>query len=77
MATKKVETTNAAEHAAEKKAMAAESEYTAAELAEAAQTVFGIMPECVSAALKCAGVNKATLANAKEIVKKFMNKEVR
>ena len=71
MATKKTETT---EVATEKKS---ESMYTVAELATAAHSVFGVMPECVTAALMCAGKDKATISEAKKIIKNFMDKEVK
>lgn len=71
MATKKTETT---EVATEKKV---ESMYTAAELAAAAQSVFGVMPECVTAALARAGREKTTISEAKKIIKNFMDKEVK
>jgi len=56
-----------------------EAEYTAKELAEAAETVIGkgTMPECVIAAFRVAGVEKATKTDAKKIVTKFMTKEVK
>ena len=56
-----------------------EAEYTADELAKAAEPVFGkgIMPECVIAAFRVAGVKKATKTEAKKIINKFMTKEVK
>lgn len=50
--------------------------YTAAELARASRNVFGASPDIVTAALRLAGVNSATVAEAEEIVKKYANKEV-
>lgn len=50
--------------------------YTAAELAGAAQKRFQTNPECVAAALKCAGKDRATIAEAGAIVKAFLQKEV-
>lgn len=73
MATKKTETATAEEAVQPVN----ESVYTAAELAAAAQSVFKVMPECVTAALMRAGKDKATISEAKEIVKKFMEKEVK
>ncbi|MDD3229168.1 MAG: hypothetical protein PHE09_08105 [Oscillospiraceae bacterium] len=56
-----------------------EAEYTVKELAEAAEAVIGkgTMPECVIAAFRVAGVEKATKTDAKKIVTKFMTKEVK
>lgn len=52
-------------------------EYTVAELAAGAKTVFpGISPDCVTAALRMAGVTKTTKEKAKEIVEKFVNEPV-
>jgi len=62
-----------------KKISAIETEYTAAEFAAASKNIFGkeVMPECVIAAFRIAGVSKATKTKAKEIVLQFMKKEVR
>ncbi len=38
--------------------------------------VFGVRQECVEAALKAAGKTKCTVTEAKEIVEKFMKREV-
>lgn len=56
-----------------------EPEYTAEELAAASEKVFGkkVMPECVIAAFRVAGVEKATKTQAAKIVKDFMTKEVK
>ncbi len=56
-----------------------EPEYTAEELAAASEKVFGkkVMPECVIAAFRVAGVTKATKTQAAKIVKDFMTKEVK
>jgi len=56
-----------------------EPEYTAEELAAASEKVFGkkVLPECVIAAFRVAGVKKATKAEAAKIVKDFMTKEVK
>jgi phage-related baseplate assembly protein len=56
-----------------------EAEYTVEELAAASEAVIGkgIMPECVIAAFRVAGVEKATKTEAKKIVTKFMTKEVK
>ena len=55
----------------------AEPEYTVAELAANSKAVFGAMPECVIAAFRVAGVEKATKTKANDIVTKFMTKEVK
>jgi phage-related baseplate assembly protein len=56
-----------------------ETEYTVEELAAAVETVIGkgIMPECVIAAFRVAGVEKATKTEAKKIVTKYLTKEVK
>jgi len=56
-----------------------EPEYTAEELAAASEKVFGkkVMPECVIAAFRVAGITKATKTQAAKIVKDFMTKEVK
>jgi len=43
-----------------KTAPEAEPEYTVAELAQHSKAVFGVMPECVIAAFRVAGLEKAT-----------------
>lgn len=53
-----------------------ESVYTARELAQAYK-IFNTSYAIVATALKLAGKEKATLAEAKEIIKKFKNKEVK
>lgn len=52
------------------------SVYTARELAENAKALFNTMPECVTAALRFAGVTACTIEEAKTIVKNFLNQEV-
>lgn len=54
-----------------------ESEYSMAEFAANSRTVFGVMPECVIAAFRVAGISKATKQAAHRIIKNFMEKEVR
>lgn len=55
-----------------------EPSYGVKELAAAYKTVFdGIMPECIIAAFAVSGKTKATISEAKEIVKKYMNTEVK
>lgn len=52
-------------------------EYTVEELTEGAKTVFpGISPDCVTAALRLAGVTKTTKAKAKGIVDNFVSAPV-
>lgn len=53
-----------------------ESVYTARELADNARELFGTRPECVTAALKAANKESCTVSEAKEIVGKFMKREV-
>jgi len=62
-----------------KDAIIQESEYTVEELAMASESIIGkgIMPECVLAAFRVAKVKKATKNEAKEIVTKFLKKEVK
>lgn len=58
------------------KAKAPESVYTAAELAES-HKAFNTSREIVVVALRLAGKKQATLAEAKNIIEKFKNKEVK
>lgn len=52
-------------------------EYTIAELTAGARTVFpGVSPDCVTAALRMAGVTKATKEKAQEIVARFVSEPV-
>ena len=53
-----------------------ESLYTVAELAAAAQAVFHTNSDIVTAALRMAGVKKATQKEAAKIVEAFRKKEV-
>lgn len=55
---------------------AAESVYTAKELAEGHKT-FNTTYEIVAVALKIAKKEKATVKEAEKIIKEFMNKEVK
>ena len=59
------------------KAPAASPEYTAAELADAAEKVFGVSPDIVTAALHVAGIKHTTIEAAATIIKKFATKEVK
>lgn len=56
-----------------------EAEYSAAEFAASTSSIFekGATPDCVIAAFRMAGVEKATKSKAKEIVTKFLQKEVK
>lgn len=51
--------------------------YTAAELARASEKVFGVSPDITTAALRVAGIQAATVAEAEKIIKEFANKEVK
>lgn len=53
-----------------------ESEYSVAEFAENSKSVFGVMPECVIAAFRVAGIEKATKQAAEKIINDFMKREV-
>lgn len=65
------------EETVEKAVTEVEPEYTVTELAQHSKTVFGVMPECVIAAFRVAGLEKATKQAAESIVKTFMKKEVK
>lgn len=54
-----------------------ESAYPVSELAANAKKIFGTRQECVSAALRAAGKAECTVSEAKEIVEKFLKKEVK
>lgn len=54
-----------------------ESVYPVGELAANAQKIFGTRQECVLAALKAAGRPEYTVPEAKEIVGRFLKKEVK
>lgn len=58
------------------KAKAVECLYTAAELADN-HKVFMVSREIVVVALRLAGVKEATVSEAKSIIDKFKNKEVK
>lgn len=63
MATKKTEAT-------------VEAEYTVAEFAAVAGTVFNASPDIVTAALRVSGIERTTKSAALDIVEKFRKKEV-
>lgn len=54
-----------------------EPAYPVSGFAGSARSLFGTRPECVVAALKAAGKQEYTMTEAKEIVKRFLKKEVR
>lgn len=54
----------------------AEPVYSAEELSNAADR-FGTRKECVAAALKYYGKDRATVKEAKELINKFLSKEVK
>ncbi len=54
-----------------------EAVYSASEFTANAKKIFGKSPECVTAALKTAGKMECTISEAKEIVEKFLKREVR
>lgn len=75
----KENTTSQTERAAQAKTERTEAEYSAAEFAASVSSIFGkgTTPDCVIAAFRMAGVKKATKSKAKEIVSKFLQKEVK
>lgn len=50
--------------------------YSASEFAANAKKIFGTRQECVAVALKAAGKSECTVSEAKEIVEKFLGREV-
>ena len=60
-------------------AVQSESVYTVEEFAANAKKIFGtgIGPDIVNAAFMVSDVKKTTISNAKDIVKKFISKEVK
>ncbi len=69
----------ATQEQAPKKAVksAKEPVYSAGEFAANAGKIFGTRQECAAAALKAAGKSEYTVSEAKEIVEKFMKREVK
>ncbi len=53
-----------------------ESVYTVEELSANAEPLFGVRTECAIAALKAAAIKSCTISKAKEVIKKFMEREV-
>lgn len=74
MATKK--NAEAEEFSVQKTPQEQESVYTAEQLA-GAHDVFGVRREIVVVALRLAGKKEATVSEAKAIIEKFKNKEVK
>lgn len=54
-----------------------ESVYTAGELAACSKELFGARSECVTASMKEAGKERATVKEAREIIQRFLSKEVK
>lgn len=54
-----------------------EAEYSIQEFAEGAETIFQVKKECVIAALKAADITACTVSKARDVVQKFMKKEVK
>ena len=52
-------------------------QYTAEELASASEKALGVPRECAAAAFKIAGKTLLSLDEAKAVVKKFMEQEVK
>ena len=65
------------QEAAKEKKGKARPAYRAGELAANAKGLFGTRPECVEAALRAAGKQECTVAEADAAVKAFLRKEVR
>lgn len=74
---KTIETvTKTAETVSELDKTVSESTYTVDEFANAPQSVDASTPDMVRAAFKVAGIESATVEEAKKIVKEFKEKEV-
>lgn len=54
-----------------------ESVYTLQEFAQNSKELFGVQKECVIAAFRVANKQEATPSEAKEMVEKFMRKEIK
>ena len=59
------------------KAISLDPMYKAKELVENAVSVFGVKPECVEAALKVNNIEECSVNEAKEILFKYLKKEVK
>lgn len=55
----------------------AEIKYSVSDFAKQAKNMFGTTPEVVTVALRSAGKTTATIEEAKETVKNFLEKEVK
>lgn len=55
----------------------AEPKYSVSDFAKQAKSLFDTTPEVVTVALRTAGKTEATIEEAKETVKKFLEKEVK
>lgn len=62
---------------AQKRKVQKESVYSVKELAANARKIFDTRQECVVAALRVDGKSEYTVSEAKEIVEKFLKKEVK
>lgn len=51
--------------------------YSMEELSKAANTLFGVQPECVTAAFLVAGIQEVDKGEAEKIVREFMRREVK
>lgn len=69
----------AAQEQAPKKCLKAVKDpvYSVGEFAANAEKIFGTRQECVTAALKAAGKSECMISEAKEIVEKFLKREVK
>lgn len=56
---------------------APEAEYSAKELVSAARSKFGVSPDIMAAALKTAGLTRASKSQAKKLAEAFAKKEVK
>lgn len=56
---------------------APEAEYSAKELVSAARSKFGVSPDIMAAALKTAGLTRASKSQAKKLAEDFAKKEVK
>ena len=57
--------------------MEGETRYSVKDFAKNARKVFGVPPEAVTVALRSAGKEQATIPEAYDIVKAFLEKEVK
>ena len=55
----------------------AEAEYSVQELIAAARSAFGVSPDIMAAALKTAGLTRATKAKARELAENCAKREVK